>query len=106
MMAMASSLGGVKKAISSSRITTLSPRSFPIVPPSVPLAHATLDYLLSCIPNLHAMYARYNEIDDATYTKFERDIPAAPPVRAHENALCDKSRAYDDQVRKRPKLRV
>ena len=63
------------------------------------LAHVTLDHLLSCIPNLHAVYARYNEIDDATYTKFERDIPAARPVRAHENAWCDKSRAYDDQVR-------
>ena len=64
-----------------------------------PLAHATLDHLLSCVPNLHATYARYNEIDDATYTKFERDIPCAPPVLPDENALCDKSRASDDLVR-------
>ena len=64
-----------------------------------PLAHATLDHLLSCVPNLHAMYARYNEIDDAAYTKFERDIPSAPPILPHENVLCNKSRAYDDQVR-------
>ena len=79
----------MKKATAVKKATTVAP----------PLAHATLDHLLSCIPNLHAVYARYNEIDDATYTKFERDIPAAPLVRAHENALCDKSRAYDDQVR-------
>jgi len=71
-----------------------------------PLAHATLDHLLSCVPKLHTTYARYKEIDDATYTKFERDIPSAPPVLPRENALCDKSRAYDDQVRKRPKLRA
>ena len=65
-----------------------------------PLAHATLDHLLSCVPNLHTMYARYDEIDEATYAKFERDIPSAPPVLPHENTLCDKSRAYDDdQVR-------
>ena len=82
---MACRLGGVKKATATSFAPTL--------------AHSTLDHLLSCIPNLHVMYARYDEIDDATYTKFERDILAAPPVRPHENALCDKSRAYDDQVR-------
>jgi len=70
------------------------------------LAHATLDHLLSCIPHPHTRFARYDEIDEATYAKFERDIPAAAPVRARENALCDESRAYDDQVRKRPKLRV
>ena len=60
---------------------------------------SALSHLLSLIPHLHTKFARYDEIDDATYTKFERDIPAAPPAQAHENALCDKSRAYDDQVR-------
>jgi len=82
---MASRLGGVKKATATSFAPTL--------------VHAMLDHLLSCIPNLHTRFARYDEIDDATYTKFERDIPAAPPVRPHENAVCDNSRAYDDQVR-------
>ena len=78
----------VKKAIA----TSLS------IPP--PLAHAILDHLLSCIPNLHTRFARYDEIDDATYTKFERDVPSAPPILPHENALCDESCAYDDdQVR-------
>ena len=84
------------KAVANHLVKKATAISLSTVPP---LAHATLDHLLSCIPNLHAMYARYNEIDDATYTKFERDIPTAPPVRPHENALCEKIRAYDDQVR-------
>jgi len=73
--------------------------SFANLSTATPLAHATLDHLLSCVPNLHAMYARYDEIDDAIYAEFVLAIPSAPPVRAHETALCDKSRAYDDQVR-------
>jgi len=84
------------KAVANRLVNIATATSLSTVPP---LAHATLDHLLSCVPNLHAMYARYNQIDDATYAAFERDIPAAPPVLAHENALCDKSRAYDDQVR-------
>jgi len=89
--AVASRLGGLK----TSRLG--GPKKASSVAP--PLAHATLDHLLSCIPNLHTRFARYDEIDEATYTKFERDIPSAPPVLPHENALCDKSRASDDQVR-------
>ena len=83
---MASRLGGVKKATATSFAPTL--------------VHAMLDHLLSCIPNLHTRFARYDEIDDATFTKFERDVPSAPSILPHENALCDKSCAYDDdQVR-------
>ena len=38
---------------------------------------SALSHLLSLIPHLHTKFARYDEIDDATYTKFESDIPAA-----------------------------
>ena len=69
--------------------------------PVLQLATATaiLTHLTNAIPTLHNHFARYSAVDLSIYQTFEATtIPAAPPLRPHEEALLKASVTYDDQA--------
>jgi len=64
---------------------------------SAPPCEGIFDHLLNLIPVLHKLFARYDDVDEATYTQFKAGLPLAPPILPLETQLIDKSIGFDDQ---------
>jgi hypothetical protein len=68
---------------------------------------AVLDVVLAVIPNLHAHFARYGQIDEATLSHFETvGVPRAPPSTFQERELIATSQMFDSPLRRQPWSRL
>ncbi|GMI25883.1 hypothetical protein TeGR_g11469 [Tetraparma gracilis] len=61
-------------------------------------AEAALSFLACAARNLHGRFARYEEVDEATWADFTaRGVPGAPGLSKQEGQLFAKSLAYDNK---------
>ena len=58
---------------------------------------AVIGHLVAMVPALHEHFARYEEVDEATYRDFEARVSLAPPLTEAEDELVELSKMYDDQ---------
>jgi hypothetical protein len=66
--------------------------------PSEEVGAVILHFFLALVGRLHSMFARYDEVDEATLQHFETVVvPTAPPPKSHEASLISRSLLYNSE---------
>ena len=74
--------------------------------PSPATGAAILDHITNAVLSLHALYARYEQVDAAMYKKFEEEeMPNAPDIQPHENDLVNRSLLFGDDSKTEAKFK-
>ena len=67
---------------------------------------AILSHVVNAVRELHTHYARYDQVDAAMLTKFEKDtVPNAPAIKPHEDALVNRSLLFGDDEKAETKFK-